>query len=253
MPIKVAISGVLGKMGQAVKNAVEEEDDLQLVGMIDTKSFSNNKIDYNIVIGSDLNYVLKECEADVLVDFTQPDTVLKNVEIALENEVYTVVGTTGLTENDLDKLNMLSEEQGVGVLIAPNFAIGAVLMMNYASKISKYMPNVEIIELHHDNKLDAPSGTAIKTAQMLNNENNNYLNEKNSAYGSIHNGVKVHSIRLPGFIAHQEVIFGGKGQTLTIRHDTTSREAFMPGVVMAIREISKYVGLIYGLENLLDL
>jgi 4-hydroxy-tetrahydrodipicolinate reductase len=253
MTVKVAISGVLGKMGQEVKKAVEKEDDLVLVGMADVKLNSADNDENDVITGNDLDFVLKKSNADVLVDFTQPDSVMQNIEIALRNEVAVVVGTTGLTENNLNKINMLSEEKNVGVLIAPNFAIGAVLMMHYSSKISKYMSNVEIIELHHNKKLDAPSGTAIKTAQMLNSGQSSIYNTDNSAYGSIYNGVKIHSVRLPGFIAHQEVIFGSQGQSLTIRHDTTSREAFMPGVIMAVREVGKFVGLIYGLENLLDL
>jgi 4-hydroxy-tetrahydrodipicolinate reductase len=253
MSIKVAVSGVFGKMGQEVVKAVEAEEDLELVGMVDVKEFPED-LKSHAVTGKDLSVVLKDSKAEVMVDFTQPDTVMKNIETAIVNGVSPVVGTTGLSKEDLDRIHILSEKHNVGVIIAPNFALGAILMMHYAAKIAKYMPHVEIIELHHNKKLDAPSGTAIKTAQLIAEQRDNLsLKEENSARGDLYNGINVHSIRLPGLVAHQEVIFGGQGQTLTIRHDTTSREAFMPGVIMAIREAKNVKGVIYGLENLLDL
>lgn len=251
MSIKVAICGALGKMGQEVIKAVEEEKDLQLTGLIDKKQF-NNYYKNKYITGDNLEEILRKSHADVLVDFTQPDTVMSNIKTAILCGVAPVVGTTGLTTQDLDQIHLLAEEKNVGVIIAPNFAIGAVLMMHCASKISKFMNEVEIIEFHHEQKLDAPSGTAIKTAQLIKKERN--LNkEENPARGGIYSGVNIHSVRLPGLVAHQEVIFGGEGQTLTIRHDSTSRRSFMPGVIMAVKEVKRVKGVIYGLENLLGL
>jgi len=170
------------------------------------------------------------------------------------------VGTTGLSPDDLSELNTLALENNLGLIVCPNFAIGAVLMMKCAAEVAKYMPTCEIIEYHHENKLDAPSGTSLKTVEMIvkNNPSINSANHNKTetelvpgARGGLKDRIPIHSVRLPGFIAHQEVIFGGRGQTLTIRHDTTSRESFMPGVLLSIRKADQVKGLVYGLENLL--
>jgi 4-hydroxy-tetrahydrodipicolinate reductase len=158
---------------------------------------------------------------------------MKNVKTILENGCHAVVGTTGLTAKDLEEIKKLCAKNEVNCVVAPNFAIGAVLMMKFATEAAKYLPQAEIIELHHDKKLDAPSGTALKTAEMMGKK------------------IPIHSVRLPGLVAHQEVIFGGVGQTLTIRHDTINRESFMPGVLLAIHKVKKLKGLVYGLEQLL--
>lgn len=217
--IKVLVNGARGKMGSETVKAVLKETDLELVGQTD--------------IGTDLAEAIKELKPEVIVDFTTPATVMKNVKAILENGCHAVVGTTGLSPKDLEELKTLCAKNEVNCLVAPNFAIGAVLMMKFATEAAKYMPQVEIIELHHDKKLDAPSGTALKTAEMIGKK------------------VPIHSVRLPGLVAHQEVIFGGVGQTLTIRHDTINRESFMPGVLMAIHKVKKIKGLVYGLEHLL--
>lgn len=217
--IKVLVNGAKGKMGSETVKAILKEADLKLVGQTD--------------LGDNLARAIKTAKAEVVVDFTQPDAAMKNVKIILESGAHAVVGTTGLTDKNLEEIKKLCAANKVSCLVAPNFAIGAVLMMKFAKEAVKYMPSAEIIELHHDKKLDKPSGTAIKTAKLM---------EKD---------VPIHSVRLPGLVAHQEVIFGGLGQTLTIRHDSISRESFMPGVVMAIRKIKKLKGLVYGLENLL--
>jgi len=217
--INVAVSGAAGKMGETVCNAVEGADDMALVGRADPQ------------LGVSLQDVLGD--ADVVVDFTQPDTALHNARLCLEAGVHCVMGTTGADFSSLE---------GVGsanLFVAPNFAIGAVMMMEVAQQIAKHMPEVEIIELHHDQKKDAPSGTAKRTADLI-----------RSAGGNVHD--PIHSVRLQGFVAHQEVIFGGLGETLSIRHDSISRESFMPGVLLAIRKVGGLSSSpVIGLENLL--
>ena len=218
--INVAVSGAAGRMGEAVCNAVEHADDMSLVGRADLK----------------LDVALEDVlgDADVVVDFTQPDTALHNARMCLERGVHCVMGTTG---EDFSSL------KGVGsgnLFVAPNFAIGAVLMMEASKLAARHMPECEIVELHHDKKLDAPSGTALRTAELI-----------GEAGGTVHE--PIHSVRLPGFVAHQEVIFGGLGQTLTIRHDSINRESFMPGVLLAVRKVGQLAeSPTVGLEKLLD-
>ena len=217
-PIRVAVAGAAGRMGTAVCEAVEGADGLTLAGRADP------------ALGTSVADVLGE--ADVLVDFTQPESALPNAREALAAGVHVVIGTTGF---DLDDLAGLS---GANVLVAPNFAIGAVLMMRFAAEAAALMPSAEIVELHHDKKLDAPSGTAARTAKLMKDSSGNE--------------VPIHSVRLPGLVAHQEVIFGGTGETLTIRHDALDRSSFMPGVLLAIRRVADLPNSpVVGLENLL--
>jgi 4-hydroxy-tetrahydrodipicolinate reductase len=202
--INVAVSGAAGRMGQTVCDAVDGADDMSLVGRADP------------VLETALADVLGD--ADVVVDFSTPDTALPNARLCLEAGVHCVMGTSGADFSSLE---------GVGdanLLVAPNFAIGAVLMMELAQRVVEYMPECEIVELHHDRKVDAPSGTAARTAELI-----------RAAGGNPHE--PIHSVRLPGLVAHQEIIFGGPGQTLTIRHDSTDRQSFMPGVLLAIRKV----------------
>jgi len=217
--IKVLVNGAKGKMGSETVKAVQKEADLELVGQID--------------LGDDLAAAIKKDKVQVVVDFTQPDVAMKNVKTILGSGAHAVVGTTGLTDKNLEEIEKLCSVSKINCLVAPNFAIGAVLMMKFSAEAVKHMPNAEIIELHHDKKLDKPSGTAIKTAKLMGKD------------------VPIHSVRLPGLVAHQAVIFGGLGQTLTIRHDSLNRESFMPGVILAIRKIKDQKGLIYGLEKIL--
>lgn len=242
--IRVIVNGACGKVGKEVVKAVSKDPGLELAGAVDiscigsdsgeTAGIGNN----GIKISPDLAKTITDTKADVVVDFTVPKTIMGSIKTAVGAKANVVVGTTGLTEADLKEIAGLCEKNGVNVLVAPNFAIGAVLMMKFASEAIKHLPKAEIIELHHDQKLDAPSGTAIKTAEMM----------KRSSGA---NDVPIHSVRLPGFVAHQEVIFGGLGQTLTIRHDTINRESFMPGVLLAVKKIKSLEGLVYGLENIL--
>jgi 4-hydroxy-tetrahydrodipicolinate reductase len=217
--INVAVSGAAGRMGETVCAAVEGADDMALVGRADP------------LLGVALTDVLGD--ADVVVDFSTPDAAVENARACVQAGVHCVVGTTGAD---------FSELEGVGsanLFVAPNFAIGAVLMMQFAQEAAKHMPECEIIELHHDRKVDAPSGTAARTADLV-----------RDAGGNVHE--PIHSVRLPGLVAHQEVIFGGLGQTLTIRHDSIARESFMPGVLLAVRKVDSIErSPTVGLEHLL--
>jgi 4-hydroxy-tetrahydrodipicolinate reductase len=247
-------------MGRETMNAVlEAGTEFALVGAADP-AFAGNSIseviggDCPVVIEKDLASVLKAVKADAAVIFTTPDAAMYNTRAAMQAGAVPVIGTTGITPENLEEIEKLSANNGVGAIIAPNFAIGAVLMMKLASEVAKYMPAAEIIELHHDKKLDAPSGTAIKTAEMIaaSRETSPSSGEAVPARGGDFHGVRIHSVRLPGLVAHQEVIFGGLGQTLRIRHDSFDRKSFMPGVLMAIKKASGLKDVIYGLENILQ-
>ncbi|UFJ42752.1 4-hydroxy-tetrahydrodipicolinate reductase [Brevibacillus humidisoli] len=263
--IKVAVAGAKGRMGQEVVKMLLADDSLSFVAGIDSKL---NGVDVGEVIGgkplgvpflNSLPEALETYRPDVLVDFTTPHTVYRHMETAIEYGVRPVVGTTGFTSEQMADLGQRCRERKVGAIIAPNFAIGAILCMKFAATAAKYMPHVEIIELHHDQKLDAPSGTAIKTAEMIAASRKQFAQghpqEAESiegARGAGFDGFRIHSVRLPGLVAHQEVLFGATGQTLSIRHDSINRESFMPGVNMAIKAVMNLDSLVYGLENLLD-
>lgn len=220
MSIKVIVSGARGKMGVVTVNAIEAAKDLELVAQTDMQD--------------DLANAIKSNRADVVVDFTLPDCVFKNTQTIIEQNARPVIGTTGLMPDQIEALQKQCEKHHVGGIIAPNFSLGAVLMMRYAADAAKYLSNAEIIEMHHAQKVDAPSGTAKKTAEMMQKEN-----------------IPIHSVRLPGLFAHQAVIFGGDGETLTIRHDGMDRNAMMPGVLLACRKVMELDRLVYGLENIL--
>lgn len=263
--IGVLVTGAYGRMGREVVKAVVAQEDLKLVGAVD-KAGAGKEIgqvcglgDLGLKIEPNLVAALDGSAAEVMVDFTTPLTVMDNIKAAVEAGVAAVIGTTGLTEENLDEINDLASRSGKGIIVAPNFALGAVLMMRFAQEAAKYFPDVEIIELHHDRKIDAPSGTALKTAEMITagrvaepGSKPAPLEKINGARGGEYQGTKIHSVRLPGLIAHQEVIFGSQGQTLTIRHDSLDRTSFMPGVILAIRKAKTIKGLIYGLDALID-
>ena len=242
--ILILVNGAKGRMGQEVVKAVTAAADLELVDQTD--------------LGDDLIARIKASQAQAVVDFTTAAVAFENTRKILEAGVHPVVGTSGLLAEQVAELQQLAEDKGIGGLIAPNFAIGAVLLMKYAQDAAKYLPDVEVIELHHNRKADAPSGTAVKTAQLIAEARQEIpkalVEEKElfeGARGSEVHGVRVHSLRLPGLVAHQEVIFGGTGETLTIRHDSIHRESFMPGVCLACRKVIGTQQLFYGLEHLL--
>lgn len=252
--MRVLVNGALGQMGMETVKAILNEKDLELVATVDVADGSAG----GMKVGQDLITAIKTAKPDVMVDFTKPAAVMNNLRKALALGVHCVVGTTGFSQQDLHEVDKLAKENNTSVLIAPNFALGAVVMMKLAVEAAKHFSNVEIIEKHHDKKLDAPSGTAIMTAKKIaevrKKVQQGHPEEKETmagCRGADYEGMKIHSLRLPGYVASQEVIFGGQGETLRISTEPISRECYMPGVIMACRKIKNYQGLIYGLENIL--
>ena len=255
MSIRVIIAGFKGNMGQAACQMVLADPDIDLVAVIDP----SEKVDswQGVPVYNDKESLIG-ISADVWVDFTTPAVAYENTRFALENGFAPVVGTTGFTTEEIADLIDLSRIQKLGGLIAPNFALGAVLLMQFAVQAAKYFPNVEIIELHHDKKKDAPSGTAIKTAELMAEVRESIQQGASDeeeliagARGADFDGMRIHSVRLPGLVAHQEVIFGNQGEGLTLRHDSYDRSSFMTGVNLGIKEVVKRHELVYGLEHLL--
>lgn len=247
--IKVAICGANGKMGQEVVKAVTSAEDMKLVAKIDIVNGEYNSIE------SAHNNV----SIDVLVDFTQPKSIYENAKYCLNNNINIVVGTTGLSDEQLKELENLSNQNKTACFVAPNFSTGAVLMMMFAKTAAKYFDNAEIIELHHNQKKDAPSGTAVKTAAMMAENNENFATNNCAETETIegargansYKNIHIHSVRMPGYMASQEVLFGANGQILSIRHDSTNRECYMPGVLLSIRYIMDKGGFVYGLDNIM--
>jgi 4-hydroxy-tetrahydrodipicolinate reductase len=245
--MKVAVLGAKGRMGTEAVTAISGASDLQLVAQLDL----GDSLDQLVTSG-----------AQVVVDFTHPDAVMKNLEFAITNGISVVVGTTGFDDAKLTKLKaLLAANPKVGALIAPNFALGAVLMMQFSEVAAKYFESVEIIELHHANKVDAPSGTAVRTAQMITDARKKSSKAKMpdatkdaipGARGATVGDVLIHSVRSHGYVAHQEVIFGEPGETLSIRHDSINRAGFMPGVLLGVRQVVKHPGLTVGLEKFME-
>ncbi len=260
-PIKVVVQGALGKVGREVVKAVSGESEMQLVGAVDLKAAHDSLTlpddSGSVPFSADLGHILASCQPDVMVDFTIAQATMPAVRIAIKQGVNLVIGTTGLTRDDLDEIDRLAKAHKVGAVVAPNFALGAVLMIHLAKIAAKYLDYAEIIELHHHLKADAPSGTALATARaMAAARGKPFLQPTGKAAesrGEPVGGVTIHSVRLPGLMAHQEVILGGPGQTVSIRHDTINRECYMPGVMLAIKEVVKRQGLTYGLDTLLGL
>ena len=245
--MKVAVLGAKGRMGAETVAAIENTSDLTLSSALD--------------LGDSLDQLIK-AGTEIIVDFTHPDAVMKNLEFAINNGIHVVVGTTGFDDKKLSELkNLLSKNPKVGALIAPNFGLGAVLMMQFSQKAAQYFESVEIIELHHADKVDAPSGTAIRTAELITDaRKQSKKGEMPDASKTIIPGargakvgdVPIHSVRSHGYVAHQEVIFGDSGETLTIRHDSINRTGFMPGVLIGVRNVAKHPGLTVGLENYME-
>jgi 4-hydroxy-tetrahydrodipicolinate reductase len=264
-PIKVTIAGPRGRMGSEAVKMVEGTTDFKLISVLDNKNDGKLLSGLEGFSGVDVPVYtdIKNCfdteSPDVLIDLTTPETGYIHTKTALEYGVRPVVGTTGFSSEQLEELTQLAKEKQLGCIIAPNFAVGAVLMMKFSQMAAKYFEDVEIIELHHDQKLDAPSGTAVKTAEMIASQRQpkvqGHPGEKETiegARGADYEGMHIHSVRLPGLIAHQQVMFGADGQTLTIRHDSYNRASFMSGVKVCVDTVMKLDTLVYGLENILD-
>lgn len=263
--IRVAVTGAGGRMGREVVKMVLGDEELELACAVDPGCAGSDVgrlagvADCGILVTDDLELALVESRADVMVDFTVPSTVMDNARTAIRHGVRPVIGTTGLAPGDIVELDRLCREKGIGGIVAPNFSIGAVLMMKFAEQAAKYLPHVEIIEYHGDQKLDAPSGTAVKTAEMIARVRREFRQGNpqehetiEGARGGYYAGFRIHSVRLPGIFAQQEVIFGGYGQTLKIRHDSYERSGYMPGVNLAVKKVVELDGLVYGFEHLLD-
>ena len=241
--IKVGVLGARGRMGSEVVKAITEASDLELVAALD--------------LGDSLDALVSK-GAQVVVDFTTPDSVMANLEFLIGKNIHAVIGTTGFDDARIAKIKSLLASSKSGVLIAPNFAIGAVLMMEFATKAAKYFESAEIIELHHPNKVDAPSGTAARTAELMSKSRKEAglapmpdatTSSLDGARGAAVGDIPVHSVRLRGLVAHQEVLLGGIGETLSIRHDSIDRVGFMPGVLLGVRQVVSHPGLTFGLEN----
>lgn len=239
--IRTALAGWKGRMGQVIGPGLERADGVALVARVEA--------------GDDLVAACRAARVEVVVDFTTPASAAANARRILEAGCHGVIGTTGFSAADLDDLDARARAAGRGLLVAPNFAVGVILMQRFAVAAARYFPRVEIVEAHHDGKADAPSGTALRTADLLGaaRAGGGPAAGEDGARGHVRAGVHVHSLRLPGLVAHQDVVFGGPGEVLTIRHDAMSRECYLPGVVLAVRAIGGRVGLVRGLEALLDL
>ena len=245
MPISVLVNGAFGRMGQMTTKAINEHPKLTLVGQTGRE--------YNLA------KAIQDSKAEVVVDFTHPDVAYQNAVTILESGARPVIGTSGLTQEQVQKLQKIAAELKLGGVIAPNFSLGGVLMMKYAKEIARYMPNVEIIEMHHQEKADSPSGTAMRTAEMLASAVTTLLNDPEppskenipGSRGAKYHHVPIHAVRLPGLLAHQQIIFGSLGETLTLRHDTIDRLSFMPGVCLACEKVLSLDRLVLGLEALL--
>ena len=259
--IRVAVHGAAGRMGQTVVNALCQEPDLQIVGAVDIKATGDYLTLPNgsgtVPFSPDLEHILTSCQPEVLVDFTTAQATMPAVHLATKYDVNLVIGTTGLTTDDIKEIERLAKAHQVGAVVAPNFALGAVLMIHLAKVAARYFDFAEIIELHHHLKADSPSGTALATTKAMAQARGKPFSipqgKTSDSRGEQVEGITIHSVRLPGLLAHQEVLLGGPGQTLSIRHDTISRECYMPGVMLAIKEVVKHKGLIYGLDTLLGL
>ncbi len=244
MPIKVLVNGAFGRMGQMTVKTISENANFVLAGQTGREY--------------DLKKAIYDSGAQVVVDFTHPEVVMQNTLLIIEAGARPVIGTTGLTKEQITQLQKSCAEKKLGGIIAPNFSLGGVLMMKHAKEIAKYMPHVEIIELHHDQKADSPSGTALRSAELIADAVENINPTEKSTHetvvgarGARYRNIHIHAVRLPGFLAHQQIIFGSVGETLTLRHDSIDRQCFMPGVRFACEKVMELNQLVYGLEEIL--
>jgi 4-hydroxy-tetrahydrodipicolinate reductase len=263
-PITILVHGALGRMGREVVAAISRDPELELVGAVDIKATQDQLTlpdgSKKVPLSTELNSLIEAKNPKVLLDFTIAEAAISAARLALKHGVNVVIGTSGLSEDNLKEIARLSEANKVGAVVAPNFTIGAAVLLNAAKAAAKLFDYVDIIEMHHHEKVDAPSGTALATAKaLLQSRGKPFLYSKtkketlSGTRGGEIDGVAIHSVRLPGFVASQEVVFGGQGQTLSFRHDTIGRECYMPGIIMAIKEVVHRKGLVYGLDTLLNL
>ena len=242
MTIKILINGIKGKMGSVAKRTLPQDFELVAEGDRSTN----------------LEKLIQQHKPDIVIDLTTPDAVFKNTKIIIDNNVRPVIGTTGLTHQQINDFEKICAQKKLGGAIVPNFSLGAVLMMKYAQDAAKYLPDVEIIEMHHNGKLDSPSGTAVLTAELLAKSRvgtatlpSNMRETVPGARGANYKNIPIHAVRLPGLVAHLQIMFGGIGETVTLRHDSIDRQCFMPGIVLACKKVVELHELVYGLENIL--
>jgi len=262
--VGVVINGAQGKMGREIARAMVADPGLKLLGAVEQevtqRYFPVAELPWLIPFSSDLGWIIKTCSPDVVVDFTNAEAALAAARLALNRKVNMVIGSTGLTEENLSEIESLAERNGVGAIVAPNFSLAAALVVHLARFAAKFFDHAEIVEMHHDKKTDAPSGTAMATARAMAEAHGKpfvhpeaELEALSNTRGGELGGIAIHSLRMPGFLAGQEVVFSETGETLVLRHEAISRECYVPGVVLAIKEVVKHKGFVYGLDNLLNL
>jgi len=271
--IRVLLCGAGGRMGREVAQTLWAAPDIALVAAIDLEEYAGQDLgrlcgqsEWGISVDTDLNAAMRKNQAQVLVDFTNGEAAGKHLLNALSHGVRVVIGTSGISRQVVDEAAAVARRKKIGAVLAPNFSLGAVLLMSFAARAAKYFDAAEIIELHHENKLDAPSGTALKTAELMSASRENALGKRNGAFrcfdtpqlklegarGGDLNGIRIHSVRLPGMLAHQEVLLGGVAETLRLVHNSTGRACFMPGVLLAVRRVMNLERMVEGLETLLE-
>jgi 4-hydroxy-tetrahydrodipicolinate reductase len=257
--VHVVLCGAHGRMGRELGNGLPRYPGIEVVGGCDPVANPSGSPDTAFPVDPSLGEILDKTKADVVVDFTLAEAALQNAETALSRKTPIVIGTTGLSEANLERIDQLARDAGVGALVAPNFAVGAILLMQFARTASKFFDSAEVIEIHHEAKIDAPSGTAMMIARAMREGRDKPFDHDNvsrhtveGARGAAYQDLHVHSLRMPGFVATHEVIFGGPGQSLTIRHDAPGRDSYLPGVAYAATHIQEHVGLVYGLDKMMD-
>lgn len=266
MTINIVVAGPRGRMGSEALKMIQKEEHFSLTACIDrtvtneTKNEVKALANQEVPLYADIEACLQEVKADVLIDLTVSEPGYVHTKAALQHKVRAVVGTSGFSDEQIEELSSLAKENKTGCIIAPNFALGAVLMMQFAKTAARYFPDVEVIEKHHDQKIDAPSGTAKKTVELIQEEREqkeqghpDEYETHSGARGADMGGVHVHSMRLPGLVAHQQVVFGSTSQLLTVQHDSFHRESFMEGLKLAVQEVDNYEELVYGLEHVMGL
>lgn len=258
-PVRVAICGARGRMGREIAAGLPQHARIEVVGGCDPLAAEPGNGPEQFPVAASLAELLQRIRPDVVVDFTVAEAAAQNAEVALKERIPVVIGTTGLSEANLERIDELARSAGIGALVAPNFAVGANLLMQFAKAASRFFETAEVIEIHHDQKIDAPSGTAMMIARAMREGRGEPFGKDpvtkhtlEGARGAAYQDLHVHSLRMQGFVATHEVVFGGPGQSLTIRHDSTGRESFVPGIAYAVTHIHEHVGLVHGLDKMMD-